>query len=224
MNILALETSSPHGSLALESKGALVYETSWETERNHDASLFPGLKQALDALEEEEHLDLIIVGAGPGSYGGVRVALAAAEGVALVHDARVVALNSWSSLAPKTGECFFVSNARRNGWTFARFKNGALQGDWQVLSAEETRAMLIAHPEIPCFSVEDKSVTDKQELPVAQSALIPSAKGLIEAWHILPSILCEQALAQPAAPIYVRPPHITQAKQRPWEVKLNPSA
>lgn len=220
MNILALETSSPHGSLALESKSVVLYETSWVTERNHDASLFPGLKTALDLQSSEDRLDLIIVGAGPGSYGGVRVALAAAEGVALVHDARVVALPSWSSLAPKTGECFFVSDARRNGWTFARFKNGALQGDWQVLSAEETQAMLALHPEIPCFSVEEKRVTEKAGLSVAQSAMVPSAKGLIEAWHRLSPSLRDQALAQPAAPIYVRPPHITQAKQRPWEVKL----
>lgn len=224
MNILALETSSSHGSLALEIEGGLICETSWVTERNHDASLFPGLKQALDALSPDAHLDLIIVGAGPGSYGGVRVALAAAEGVALVHEARVVALPSWCSLAPKTGECFFVSDARRNGWTFARFKNGALQGDWQVLSAEETRARLAAHPQIPCFSVEEKRVTEKSGLPVVQSGLIPSAKGLIEAWRDLPSSICEQLLAQPAVPIYVRPPHITQAKQRPWEVKCSPSS
>ena len=114
MNILAIECSQPSASLCLLLDGEIKFSTSWETARNHDSFLFPALESALSLLATEK-LDIVLVGAGPGSYGGVRVALAAAVGIATVRKAQVVAIGSWDSLA--VDGAAIISDARRGGWT-----------------------------------------------------------------------------------------------------------
>lgn len=215
MNILAIETSAPSASLCLGRGSDILFSTSWEAERNHDAHLFPALQRALHCLHDEQ-VDIVLVGSGPGSYGGVRVALAAAEGIALVHHARVAAICSWLGLGLPAGSCTVISDARRNGWTVASFCGGAQQGPYEVLSTSELLARL-QRAEGPCLSVEKAAHLREQGIRVDTSGLHATAEGLLETWMRLGQEDREALLAAPAAPIYVRPPHITQAKRKPWE-------
>lgn len=68
-----------------------------EAERNHSSAIFQAVRQVLDSLEGRR-LAEIVVGSGPGSYGGIRVALAVADGLSLVHGSRVAAFSSWNGL------------------------------------------------------------------------------------------------------------------------------
>lgn len=215
MNILVIETSAPQASLCLSNGNDLLFSTCWESERNHDAHLFPALRHALSCLHGRR-TDIILVGAGPGSYGGVRVALAAAEGIALVHGARVGALCSWLGLPLPQGPCTVVSDARRNGWTAAAFLDGAAQGSFDVLSAEELLKRLRSNSG-PTLSTEKEDCLRQRGIPVDYPGLHATAEGLLRAWLRLGEANRESILALPAAPIYVRPPHITQAKRKPWE-------
>ncbi len=220
MNILALETSTPHASLVLESGNVLLFETDWETARNHDTSIFPALRDALNVLGQGVALDLVLVGAGPGSYGGVRVALAAAEGIALVHGARVVALNSWISLAWGEDECCIVSDARRGGWAFGHFRHGMLEDELRVLSRQDVQAALVAYSAGPSLSIESADSLREKGMAVDHAGLSPTASGLVAAWNGLSAARQQELAAKPAGPIYVRPPHITQMGKRPWEVNF----
>lgn len=206
MNILALETSQPHASLCLSRDGETVFTASWEAERNHDAYLFPALQKAL-AYPEAAELHTLLVGAGPGSYGGVRVALAAAVGVATVRGGRVVAFGSWEPFAAPG--LSMISDARRNGWTVRR-PDGCIE----VISAEEARAL-----PAPVASVESPEVLAAAGITVQQAGIIPTAEALVRAWLALPSEQRETLAAKPAEPIYVRPPHIVPAKRKPWEIR-----
>ena len=95
MNLLAIETSVPTATLCLyREDSGIGARAAWTAERNHDAWLFPALQQAMDELGEDS-LDAILIGAGPGSYGGVRVALAAGVGIAAVTGAKLISLCSW---------------------------------------------------------------------------------------------------------------------------------
>lgn len=210
MNLLAIETSVPAATLCLH-QGArgLTVRRSWTAERNHDAWLFPALQEAMDTLGEET-LDAILIGAGPGSYGGVRVALAAGVGIATVTGAQLIALGSWEQLAE--GEACIVSDARRGGWTVRR-----PDGTIEVLAPEELQALASAGT--PLLSVEAAGALDKLGIAPAAEALVPTAEGLVQTWLSMTEEERTAAAAKPTEPIYVRPPHITAAVHKPWEIR-----
>lgn len=207
MNLLAIETSVPHASLSLYAEGNVQFRATWEAERNHDAHLFPALQQAMDTLGEKNMLDYVLVGAGPGSYGGVRVALAAGVGIAAVTGARLVAVESWAQLAE--GDACVVADARRGGWT-VRFPDGRIE----VLSPAELKAL----PN-PLYSTEQPGKLAAMGLNnVQKEGVSPTADGLISTWLNMTESEQNAAVARPAEPIYVRPPHITAAVRKPWEI------
>ena len=206
MNLLAIETSVSDASLCLYTEEAILYRATWQAERNHDAHLFPALQEAMDALAGR-NLDYVLIGAGPGSYGGVRVALAAGVGIATVCGAKLVAVESWAQLADN-GACV-VADARRGGWT-VRFPDGRIE----VLSPDQLA-------EIPHAIYSTEPVGRMQSLGLSnirREGLVPSAEGLIQTWLSMSAAAQEEAAAKPAEPIYVRPPHITVSTRKPWEV------
>lgn len=86
---LALETASREGSLALgrrtEPAGdvEIIADTVLRAEEEHAALLFPRSKALLEASGlVVKDLTGVVVGAGPGSFTGVRVAAATAKGLA----------------------------------------------------------------------------------------------------------------------------------------------
>jgi tRNA threonylcarbamoyladenosine biosynthesis protein TsaB len=208
MNILAIETSTPTASLCLLKNGEMSCSAEWTSERNHDAHLFPALQEALSILGAQSP-DLILVGAGPGSYGGVRVGLAAAVGVATVKSCPVVSICSWLGLAPSG--CGIISDAKRGGWTLLR-----PNGEICVLNTEQLTAEL--HAGLTVATVEPAELVQQKGITVSESALKPTAQNLIKTWLSLDAATQEKLKNTPAEPIYVRPPHITKAKRKPWEV------
>ncbi len=211
--ILALECSQPRASLCLSDAGRnTLYAAAWQAERNHDAHLFPALQEAMDSLGESP-LSLILVGAGPGSYGGVRVALAAAVGIATATGARTVAIDSWSDLAAQAGEgACIISDARRGGWTLRR-PEGAIE----VLSSDGLRDAQARGARL--FSIEPAEELAGRGVTVEAGGLCPAAEGLVRSWLALSPGQQEALAARAPEPIYVRPPHITAAKRKPWETK-----
>lgn len=209
MMILAIETSTPQASLCLAEGDNVLYSTSWTAERNHDAFLFPALQKAIDFLGDHK-LDWILVGSGPGSYGGVRVALAAAVGVSTVTGARTVALCSWEALA-QNGACI-VSDARRGGWTLRR-----PDGHISVITPEELH-QLAQNADSPIYTIESEARIKQEGISITACGLIPQATGLVEIWNALTASEQENRAQLPVEPIYVRPPHITEAKRKPWEI------
>lgn len=202
MMLLAIETSVANASLCLADEKDILFSVSWQAERNHDAHLFPALQQALDCLPAGAALDYVLVGAGPGSYGGVRVALAAGVGIATVTGAKLVAVESWAQLAE--GDACIVADARRGGWTVRR-----ADGTIEVLIPAQ-----LAELNAPIFSVEAPGVIEAAQ----KEGLTPTANGLVQTWLNMTAEERTAAAAKPAEPIYVRPPHITQSTRKPWEI------
>lgn len=207
MNIIAIECSHPHASLCLVKQGQICCSKQWETARNHDYFLFPALQEALAQLGEE-HIDLILVGAGPGSYGGVRVAIAAASGISMVKGCRLAAIDSWAQLAGESH--YIISDAKRGGWTWR-----SLDGLIAVRSLEE---MLQMQAKGTVFStLESEECLAAHGLKAEAYELTPTAEGLVQTWKKLSAEQQDALCNQAASPIYVRPPHITKAKRKPWE-------
>src|SRR5207244_8111860 len=75
MKILALELSSARGSLAVVSNSYVEVVRDWENDRKNSGPFFESLAEVQKQFGEP---DTIIVGLGPGSYAGTRLAISAA--------------------------------------------------------------------------------------------------------------------------------------------------
>lgn len=84
MRVLAIETSSPRGSVALTEQDRVVASFEHTQANAHAELLLPLIDRALtEAGFSKRSLDRIAVGIGPGSFTGLRVGIALAEGMAL---------------------------------------------------------------------------------------------------------------------------------------------
>ncbi len=124
--ILALETSSSSGSLAIGEPGRVVETWKFEGAR-HSAALFSSLQElALPSLR----IQTVIVGVGPGSFSSIRVSVAAAQAIAFSKGARLRSICSAWSLAlqfPDMARLGVFSDARRGELYGTLFSFGRLE-------------------------------------------------------------------------------------------------
>jgi len=103
MNILALDTSMGACSAAVLRAGdgaRQLHALHVEMPRGHAEALMPMVEEVLAEAEiEARDLDLIAATVGPGSFTGVRIAIAAARGLALVTEASVFGTDSLTVMA-----------------------------------------------------------------------------------------------------------------------------
>jgi tRNA threonylcarbamoyladenosine biosynthesis protein TsaB len=123
MLVLAIDTTSPVGSVAVLRDSQLVAVASSESEETHSAKLFRQLKNLL-----EEHrlampeFDLYAVAAGPGSFTGVRVGLTAVKGWMEVYGKPAVpvsALQAVAAQAPAAAPLVAAVTDARRGQLYA---------------------------------------------------------------------------------------------------------
>jgi tRNA threonylcarbamoyladenosine biosynthesis protein TsaB len=100
MRVLALDTTTPPGSLALWSRGRVVSQRPVQEDRPFAESL-PGA--ALEALAESgwslSQIDVFVVGRGPGSLTGLRVGIATAQGLAMATQRPLIGVSALEALA-----------------------------------------------------------------------------------------------------------------------------
>ena len=98
--ILAFDTSSEACTAALfEAEGTLIARADERIGRGHSERLVPMLDELLGGATPSH----ILVGVGPGSFTGIRVAVAAAHGLAIGWGARLDGFSSLALLAAGTG-------------------------------------------------------------------------------------------------------------------------
>jgi tRNA threonylcarbamoyladenosine biosynthesis protein TsaB len=97
---VALETSTGFGSVAVGVDGRLLGEVGIGVNTRHAESLLPALEFLLRTTGlERRDIAGIVVGAGPGSFTGVRIAAATARGLARGLGVPLLAYSSLSALA-----------------------------------------------------------------------------------------------------------------------------
>ena len=83
MNILAIESSARSASCAVLRDGELLCRADQATGLTHSRTLMPMVESMLQNAElTPQDMDVIAVAAGPGSFTGLRIGVAAAKGLA----------------------------------------------------------------------------------------------------------------------------------------------
>ncbi len=153
--ILALDTTTKAGSCALRRDGALVEERPGNAARTHAERLPGDLADLLAAHGlTVKDVDLYAVASGPGSFTGLRVGIATIQGLALVHDRKVVAVSALEALA-QCGAAAVDGATMAGGWMEAYRGEvfGALYritaraaGGSALATLEEIAAPAVANP------------------------------------------------------------------------------
>ena len=205
--ILAIELSTPTGKLAVIKEGRVLHESSFTSNRSHNSMLYAPLAEALAAANGE--LQMIVVGTGPGSYTGVRIAIAAAQGVAISRKVPVIGLSSLATLSSL--ETFHVvGDARRGQFYSGLVHAGKLTGDLVMHDEAGLRAWRETTIAVPCFTSDAVLPAD---LPSVETAH-PEAVSLARIASTLTLEEVERLAAMVLEPFYLAEAFITKAKKK----------
>lgn len=104
MNLLAIDTSTDHCSVALWRDGALS-DDGVRAGQRHSELLLPMMQRLLAAAGLRlADLDALAYGEGPGSFTGLRIACGVVQGLAFGTGLPVVAVGTLAALAEAAGE------------------------------------------------------------------------------------------------------------------------
>ncbi|MDU1738740.1 tRNA (adenosine(37)-N6)-threonylcarbamoyltransferase complex dimerization subunit type 1 TsaB [Streptococcus mitis] len=126
MKVLAFDTSSKALSLAILEDKQVLAETTINIKKNHSITLMPAIDFLMASLDwTPKDLDRIVVAEGPGSYTGLRIAVATAKTLAHTLNIELVGMSSLLALVPYQQEGLFVPlmDARRNNVYAGFYKN-----------------------------------------------------------------------------------------------------
>lgn len=209
-NILAIETSYPAASISLKLGEAPSQSEYFESHRQQNQLLFSPLKNLLGLIPEGEKIDLILIGTGPGSYSGCRIAIAAAQGIAVAHDCPVVGQSSF--LATDTwlagNSSIAVGDARRGSYFTAEIPAHSLPKETQLMERDAFDKKI--GQELGALFSLDPTMHLSADQPLLQE--LASAEKHIEAWLKLSAEDQKTQLNTQPSPIYLRGPFITKAK------------
>src|SRR5690349_6715467 len=200
MKILALELSTARGALAWLDNNDLELTREWPNDRKNSAAFF----ENLEGVTKKFGLpDTIIVGLGPGSYAGTRIAISAATGLQFCCKARLIGYPSICAIESDAEEYCVVGDARRESFFFGRIVRNEIVDGPVLCSGPNLKAKLQSlGAGITVFSSE--------LLPQFGRAAIGYPSALVLARLAQNSRL--NFSCPPLEPIYLREPHITISK------------
>jgi tRNA threonylcarbamoyladenosine biosynthesis protein TsaB len=198
MKTLALELSTAHGSLAwLNDDVDLVRE--WPNDRKDSGPFFENLT---DVRKQFGLPDKIVVGLGPGSYAGVRIAISTAIGLQAASNAQLIGYPSICAI--ESDEYCVIGDARRQSFFFARIRAN------EVVEGPDLHSEIELRDKIDKLGT-NMSIFAPEKLPQFERAIIRYPSALVLARLARDSN--RNFSMPPLEPIYLREPHITVPKR-----------
>ena len=207
MSILGWDLSSRRGSISSLSTSTvsgpreIVFRRDWPNDRRRTAPFISALQ---DAIHDQGSPQMIVVGLGPGSYTGTRIAIAAAIGLQRTCGARLLGFPSVCAISEEKNYSV-VGDAKRSSYFFARVTEAMLAGEIELFSETQLLERL---------SQTADSVYTSDELPNF-SARVQLAFPRAELLCSLAATAAKHTMPAPLEPIYLRAPHITVPRARP---------
>jgi tRNA threonylcarbamoyladenosine biosynthesis protein TsaB len=160
MRVLALDTTTAAGSIALVIDDRVVDERAGEPARPHAARL-PGDLVAIARAHglTLADIDLFAVASGPGSFTGMRIGIATAQGAAFVHGRMVLAVSALEAMAHAGS---------------AALAPGAIVAPWMDAHRHEVFAAL--------YRVADARLLDPARLELVEEPTAGDPEGTLARW------------------------------------------
>ena len=210
--ILALDAASAACSVAVWSDGRILASRSRAMTEGHAEALMPLVVETLAlAGLGFDSLALVAVGVGPGSFTGIRIALAAARGIALAAGLEVVGVDSFSAVAAaldpalRRGRNLLVAIDSRRSEIFGQYygATGALRGEPLILAPADLVAM---RPDGPLLIAGDGAHLLPESPDSIRAPSRPDAAAIA-------GIAAAGADLRPPRPLYLRAPDVTLARR-----------
>jgi tRNA threonylcarbamoyladenosine biosynthesis protein TsaB len=160
--LLAIDTSTQLAGLALYD-GAVQAELTWQAGRRHSSQLLPALEYLLGLVGlDVGQIRAVAAARGPGSYTGVRVGLAAAQGLAVALGVPAYGVNTLDVLA--AGQAAAVlpvrplldAGRRRYATALYGWVDGRLERRTELVGvALDDLAELVREPTLLCGDLDD---------------------------------------------------------------------
>jgi len=195
MKLLGFDLSTRRGTIALLNGDNVLCARDWPNDRRNSAPFFTVLDEIIC---EHGAPEAIVVGLGPGSYTGTRIAISAAIGLQATTRAALTGLSSLSGVSEEN-EYAVIGDAKRASFFFAAISGGLFASEPDLLSQNEMNERI--------SSIRTMSIYTSDQLPQFTTVQLrfPSARLLCLRAQRFPQNLARA----PLAPIYLREPHIT---------------
>lgn len=203
MRVLALELSSTRGTVAVVHDGVEKFAREFANNRRNSAEFFETVAVARETFAS---VDMVVVGLGPGSYAGTRIAISTAIGLQFATRATLIGLPSICAFDVSEREYCVVGDARRKAFWIACVNDGVVLAMPKLVSESELRAQLDSSSRA-IYSAEALAAFPDVRCSFPSAARLG---GLASADH-------PNAMLPPLQPLYLREPHITRSKQPVWK-------
>ena len=202
MLLLALDSSSSLASVAMVAsegkKNTLLYHHHEVHARTDSSSLFRGLEKAITLVGKP---DLIVVGLGPGSYNGLRVSVAAAQGMASALGIELQGIPSALAMDHEDPSYWIAGDARGGKYWLALVMNHQFVQEPMLLSPENMIPSLLTMPLLPLLaSTPLPQLSESNKITIAYPSALAlariSPRSSSKKWEL--------------SPLYLKPAHITR--------------
>lgn len=227
MTVLAFDASTLACSACVMRDGKILASRYLNTGLTHSQTLLPMIEGVLqDAALTMDDVDRIGVAVGPGSFTGIKIAVATAKGLAHKNQTPCAPISSPEALAcnlPFTGTVCAVEDARRSMLYNANFRDGIRLCEDRQISVED----LLAETEAPLLLCGDGAeLVLEQALKKGIDARISSPDRMFiraESVAFLAEGFTEEQLVTPKElqPKYLRLPQAERERNEKEQQKGN---
>ena len=157
MNTLAFDTCCGRFSIALFKEKELVQHYLEHTHNQQSKDLISRIRELLAQSELSiAKIDNIIITLGPGSFTGVRIGMAAAQGMALINNTKLIGISTMEALAyMQDGDIITVLEAGRGYYYAQLFHEQVVRSKIWLADSEEILQLSKNYKVIGTFKEEN---------------------------------------------------------------------
>jgi tRNA threonylcarbamoyladenosine biosynthesis protein TsaB len=224
--LLAIESSGKRFSVAVFRNGSFVSDYFSTEDQLHESNLAPAVRNLMEACGMMfSDLAAVAIGAGPGSYSGLRIGMALASGLGMASDIPVYPVNTllnikhqMSKREPASDFFLSVMPARKDEFFMGLWKRDVeepiIEPNW--VDTQKINQILSSLTTFSCIS----SNTDESFIlsileskgKVLFQEIYPDARSVGEvAWRQLNEL--QDLPAMPLEPMYLKPVYFSEKRR-----------